>query len=508
MAPAETVEALPETLLDRRIGHGGFVVILLIASISAFLIAVSVFWVGFLGSDDTLYWAGAGGWLAHVPYLGTTHWALRHTLVIPMAIARRLLGDGFPALLLPTLCYSVGIVVLTAIWIERAAGKLAAAAAMALIVTNPQFVLLSSIAYIDVVEIFFVFFAFALMHNAMDRRVTLGRGGYWALLLLAGVSMGLAMLSRETSAFAIVAIGLLFLAGYGINRSDYFVIGTGCAFVVGLEFLFVWSMSGNLFYRFSISLHHDNSIDRWADQGAAIPIVHPLVDPVTMLLLNHNFGLLAWIGIPLAVWLARRGRLNSSGRHLLVLAVTLGVTWTVICAGMWTLLALVPRYFLLPALLLSMLSGVALARLWYDGRRRLAASLGAVLIVANLLSLLADNRNYMFGEFELADIAARQAGVIHTDRQTMRRAELLLDWKGASGRVTDAQPGSGDLFYLNPARSSVQPSTSWIVMERHGLPPTIGQSLASHLLPAGTLSPSMYGKLGRGHPDVTLYQVP
>src|SRR5580704_15828454 len=91
--------------MNRSRAAGG-TALLLVATVVAFLVVVSVFWVGFLGSDDTLYWAGAGGWLAHVPYLGNTHWALRHTLVIPMAITRGLLGDGLPALLLPSLLYT------------------------------------------------------------------------------------------------------------------------------------------------------------------------------------------------------------------------------------------------------------------------------------------------------------------------------------------------------------------------------------------------------------------
>jgi hypothetical protein len=50
-----------------------------------------------------LYWGGAFGWLQHIPYLGDSHWTLRHTLVIPMAITRGLLGDNMAAMALPTL---------------------------------------------------------------------------------------------------------------------------------------------------------------------------------------------------------------------------------------------------------------------------------------------------------------------------------------------------------------------------------------------------------------------
>jgi 4-amino-4-deoxy-L-arabinose transferase-like glycosyltransferase len=495
------------TVTATRAGRGEMA-LLLIGTLAAFAVTISLFWIGYLGSDDTLYWAGAGGWLAHIPYLGDTHWALRHTLVIPMAIARAILGDGMPALLLPSLLYAAGFLIVTALWVYRAVGLPAAAAAMALIVTNPQFILLASVANVDIVEDFYIVVAFALLHSAMDQDAARSRRRTFGMLLLVGISTGLAMLSRETSAFAVVAIGLLFLAGYGMPRRWYFLIGFGFAAVVGIEFVYVWWMSGDLFYRAKISIHHDDTTNRWLEQGAAVPLIHPLIDPLTMLLFNHYFGPLTWIGVPLSIWLTRRGEFTVASKRLVVLTSTLGLTWAVIAAGAWTELNLIPRYFLLPALMLSILAGMALARLWRLGRRRLAGSLGALLIGANLFAMWIDNRNYMWGEHELVDIATRVSGSIHTDPQTLRRSSLLLEWKGIAGRVTDTPAGPGDLLYLNPAWSKARPDLSWTIVERHGLPPTIGQLLIARLLPPGTISPSLFDKLGRGHPDVTLYRLP
>jgi hypothetical protein len=274
------------------------------------------------------------------------------------------------------------------------------------------------------------------------------------------------------------------------------------------EFLYLFWMSGKLFYRSEMSLHHDNMINRWVDQGVSVPLVHPAIDPLTMLLFNHNFGLLTWIGVPLAIWLMRRGSLTPPAKRLVVMAITLATTWTVISAGLWNELVLEPRYYLLPQVLLAMVSGIALAELWRRGRRKPAVALAALLIGGNLLSLAADNRNYMYGEHVLAEIAARQTETIHTDPQTLRRAKLLLEWEGKSAEVTATPPGSGDLYFANPARDDISPSPDWIALRRHGLPPTIGQWLVSRLLPARMISPAMFQKLGRGHPDVTLYRLP
>jgi 4-amino-4-deoxy-L-arabinose transferase-like glycosyltransferase len=499
--------AIGVTALSRPGGRG--VAFLLAAGICTFLVLIDLFWVGFLGSDDSLYWAGSGGWLTHIPWLGATHWGLRHTLVIPMAIARAVLGDGPLALLLPSLLYSIGVLVLVALWINRTAGLPAAAAALALVVTNPQFVMLSSIANIDIAECFFILVALALIHRALDQQTQRSSRRIQVLLLLAGISCGLGMLSRETSAFAMAAIGLLFLAGYGTSRVNFLFTAAGFAAVVGLEFAYDWWMSGDFFYRLTVSLHHDTTIDRHLDQGASVPLLHPAIDPLTMLLFNHNFGLLAWIGMPLTVWLIKRGDLTGQARRLVMLAIMVGLTWTILAAAAWTVLNLAPRYFLLPSLLLSMLSGMALANLRRRGARRLVVALSALLIGANLLSASIDYRNTaMYGERVLVDIATRDPGLIHTDTDTLARAGLLLRWRGVAERVTDAPPGPGDLFFFNPGRATEPPGRGWAVVERYGLGPSIGQSVAAHLLPAGTLSPAQWTRLGRGHPDVTLYRLP
>jgi hypothetical protein len=228
-----------------------------------------------------------------------------------------------------------------------------------------------------------------------------------------------------------------------------------------------------------------------------------------MLLLNHNFGLVTWLGLPLTVWLFRRGQLSPSLHGLCVLMATLAATWTVAAAALWHLLPLTARYYLLPSLLLAALAGIALCRLAQEGRPVLAGALGAVLLAGNGLAIAVDNRNYLYGERELVEIAARSSQTIHTDAQTLRRAQLLLDWQGAGCRVVSSPPSTGDLFFDNPARDEGGPGPvpSWTVLERHGLTPTIGQRLAG-LLPAGIVPAGIVQKFGRGHPDVTLYRLP
>ena len=492
---------------------GSRTAIVLVLSALAFLVLLRLFWVGFLGSDDASYWQGAVAWSTRFPYLGANHWTLRHTLVVPMALARAALGDTMTAMFLPSVLYALALIVLLGWWTWRAAGLAATAIAMALVITDPQLVLLASTADVDIPETFFILAAFFAFDRALARAAQSRQQGGTAdiplgPLLTAGLLMGLAILSRETAIFAVAAFGVLFLAGYGPSRLFYFVVGAGCALVVGLEALVLWAASGNWLYRANIDIHHDSTIDRWIDQGAAIPFIHPLIDPFTMFLVNHNFGLITWIGVPLTIWLIWKNRLDQAARRMAISMGTLALVWAALAAGMWHLLPLIPRYYLLPSLMVSVLAGVALDRLWKSGRRRLTAVLAGLLLAANLLALAADNRNFMFGVYTLADVASRNAGPVHTDPLTLRRASLLLEWAGTSGHATDAPARAGDLYFYNPtlAKAAYVPKPGWTVVERHIIPDSGGRWLACHL-PAELVPASMVEKFHCGAGAAILYRV-
>jgi hypothetical protein len=475
----------------------------ILLGLAIFLAVIWLFWIGFLGSDDSLYWTAAGGWLLHVPFIGDSHWSLRHTLDIPLALARLAFGNAMTAMVLPTLLYALGLVAVLAWWVHRTCGAAAALIVTLLVATNPQLVLWSSTAAIDAVEVFYVFAALAVMHGAMER------GPSWGALLFAGVLAGLGMLSRETTIFAAAAVGLLFLAGYGMERRWYLVVLLGFAAVVLGEMAALWAATGDPFYRSTISLHHDAAIDRWVEQGAAVPIIQPLIDPLTMILFNHDFALLGWIAVPLAIWLPARGGLSGPSRRLAVIVATVSLVWALLAAGLWKQLPLTPRYFMTASIGVSVLAGIALAQLWQI-RGLLTLLLGALLLAGNLGAMALDNHNYMFGEHALVALATPEGPVIHTDRETARRAALLLAWKDAADRVATTPPGPGNLFLDNPPRRGPdwRPGPGWTVQERTVPPETLGQRLLGALLPRSSIPSSLWTRLGPGHPGVTLYRLP
>src|SRR2546421_9525283 len=68
---------------------------------------------GFSDWDDHSYVEAADGWLAHAPFIGTTHWHLRHPLVLAIAASFWLFGRSEAALMVPTILCYLGILFLT-----------------------------------------------------------------------------------------------------------------------------------------------------------------------------------------------------------------------------------------------------------------------------------------------------------------------------------------------------------------------------------------------------------
>ena len=106
--------------------------------LAAFTICIIAFgWVGYYGSDDMSYAGGAIGWLENFPYVGDSHWTLRHTVVIPIAILFGFFGPSEVALVLPTILYFLAILALTYFVVQRYFDWTVACLAIVLIASLP-----------------------------------------------------------------------------------------------------------------------------------------------------------------------------------------------------------------------------------------------------------------------------------------------------------------------------------------------------------------------------------
>ena len=79
-----------------------------------FGVAVMAFgWVGYYGADDMFYISGAVGWIEDFPFVGSYHWELRHTIVVPVGLSIAILGFNEFAFIAPMMAYGLGILAVT-----------------------------------------------------------------------------------------------------------------------------------------------------------------------------------------------------------------------------------------------------------------------------------------------------------------------------------------------------------------------------------------------------------
>jgi 4-amino-4-deoxy-L-arabinose transferase-like glycosyltransferase len=490
----------------------------LFAALIAFALLVAWGWVGFLGSDDVTFAIGGYGWLEDFPYVGG-HGTIRYPITIPIALSFLTLGEHEFAMVLPSLLYMLGFLILTWFAVRRAGANISggwlAFGALAALVTCPLLVVQSSIASVDIVEMAYLFASAFLFWRCLENGPDAKR------LFLAGALAGLAFLTRETAIFVALFYAIFFAIGYRFHRGHYLWIAAGFLAVWGLEVIYLWIMTGDPLYRITISLNHDSTIDRTIDLAGNV-VIHPLIDPLLVLLANQEFMALFFLAIPLGGWLCFGRSIPERLKTFARIVALLGLVWFLAAGAAQKLLPLNPRYFMITCAAACILTGIALALLWERNKARLLVLLAAAFLVStNLLGIYVENKDSMFGERQLAKLAMMSRGKpIYTDPMTRYRADMLLKWERRQDYVYGRQPQPGADYFYNPKwadsanakmtaaqAATFRPPAGW---EKLGSwepePPLITKALEatglSSLIPTG-----IWRKLRYRHPPVTLYRV-
>lgn len=485
--------------------------------------------VGYQASDDANYLQGAFGWLEQSPYVGNTHWTLRHTLTLPAALGISTLGLSLFTVSLPTLLYFIGFVAVQVWALHRHLGFAVAAIFGLFAATTAGMVVNSTYLAPDVSELFFVGCAFWVLIAALPRAQgePAGSSGLW---LLAGVLAGLAWSNRQTAAGALLACAVMaWLAGRPARvRMPWAVLGF--ALIVGAEWGYLTLMTGDPLYRIGLDLHHDPvnrlaEVQRVAASGALIDkegnlSVHVLLDPVLALFVSQKYGLLFWTGL-LAAWQAWRLP-QGPQRQLLMRLLGLGALAYVFVAAN-PKLYLVPRYLLLSAWVAAVLSAWWVVQLWQRQRPWAAGAVAAAVVGANALCLAVENTQPRAIEQALvAWVKAHPGQPVHTDIETLERASSFFKIAGVPRTsVSTAPAGAGDLVFYSSVRveqcasqprckaqaAAFRPKPHWVVAERlTGPSKPIGRMLqALHLAPL--LPPDIARRIMVPSYEVTLYQV-
>jgi hypothetical protein len=431
--------------IQLRRSYSGKKLFLLLFTILAIAV-LNMAWIGHLASDDKAYISAALGWLNEFPYVPDSHWAVRHTLNIPMAIIFRLFGEGEFQSVLVSLIYGIALLTILAFSVRRIASLNAAMIACLFIIFTPFFSETVTISGVDVVETFYVILSLLLYLFAIEHK------GALTFMLAAGIAAGLAFLSRETSVGLIAAYGILFLFRPYTERWRYFVIGFGFVAILGVEMAYyAWAIDDPLL-RFKIALSTFDIPDPITGTGNLV--TNWWFAPIFSLLVNNEFGLTYWIAALIIFISSRKNKgldhTISLNQIIFVFSVA-AISWFLVVGYMLDLRAL-PRYFLVTTILVITVASLYGSFLVTQIRVRYLTLAIAFFVVVQITLIDLSNQQLLLPERTLTRLAnSDKTSPIYTDPYTNWRSSYFLKWAGTSrDHVIITPPEQGAIFLYNP----------------------------------------------------------
>lgn len=469
------------------------------------------------GYDDQRYLDAAHMWMQHFPYVGTTHWELRSTLVLPLATLLSTFGDRISVAMSLPIFVSVLFVAFNFFAIHRTFGRDVAVLWSLIFLTTPLYIKIGSTLFPEIVEMLFATMSVWLFYfgTGSEKRRT--------CFILAGLTAAAAIMTRETSAWIVLAYGLYFILFDRRRWMDYLWIAASLAIPLILEFLWLYHATGHPFYRQLVDMGHSsipdttlsrafshdshlidsNADKRWEDPG--IFRIHWAINPALSLLVDARFGFSGAI-LAIASVYARFGsniedfyKNNTTIRMIGISAIISFVFTTYV-------LVLYPdqRYYIYVLYCITLVLAFVLANLLSAGRKIVGLGLLLVAVGTNLV---------LTNTMRPLDTPAKAAMAIIENHQDViyvgqpRLAGYLatrLNERGLTHRVRIGTPPKGALFvYVEEgradcARARALPGTRLIECRVVGEP--LIQRVAKHILPAAKLP----GILTRGGARATL----
>jgi 4-amino-4-deoxy-L-arabinose transferase-like glycosyltransferase len=459
-----------------------------LVALLAVVAALAIGWVGYTASDDAAYYQAAQLWLVHPPVAGADHWATRFPLILSLAGAFAVFGGGPVAMGVTALGWYVVFLALVRDLAARIAGPRAGWLAVILMATLPVVIAQATTVSCDLAEASFLILAVRLIGD-----VAVGEAGGWRPFA-AGLALGGAILCRETTALALFGFVPLFLIGRPVPRRALVVMGLGCALLIGGEALYQYALTGDPLHRWTLAFHHDNHIDRAANEEGNF-LVNPVIDPLLVLLVNDDFALLFWLAIAATV-AGVHHRLRPDGARRMAILIAIASAAFLLVGALYTKLVLNPRYFMLPAV-----AAAITVAAWLDTLRVVPrALLLCTAVGASLLMLSVENAHPRWPAQALTVAAkAHPAVAIHGDPETVHRAELPLRW-AAIATVSAAPPTTDALAFSDEAHAP----SGFRVVARYPSPPTVLGRILSAIGLAGHLPAKVRNRLIAPNPTMIL----
>lgn len=429
-----------------------------VIALAILLAQLSLFFhpAGFAGgpSDDQQYLDIALGWYAHGPQVGTSHWALRHPLILSIAAIFHLFGPSIDSLLLvPRLFHALFVGVTMAVVLRLAGGR-AAAIWLVLVILSPVIHAMGTSCYPEMLELAFAATSIWAFLNARS-----STGGALAWSLFSGLTLGCAVLTRETAAFMLLFYGWAFFRHPAMPRRAYIVLALGFALPLLVDNIWLWAMTGDPLYRLHVDQHHvliasDHMVgktysgspflnpdlaSRWIPAGPTR--LHWAINPLGDFLIDPAFGfvILGWALSALPFFRDRalpRPKISTLLLVLFAVASYVTVTWVFTLRPQ-------PRYYLFVLVAatigfaLYIDAALAIPRL----KRRVSALVGLVLLGGAVTIAVAPDQGWQ-AKLVVPYMAAHP-GQYSADDHIVGRASYPLARLGMTGKLTTAEPAVG-----------------------------------------------------------------
>jgi 4-amino-4-deoxy-L-arabinose transferase-like glycosyltransferase len=406
--------------------------------------------------------------------------------------------------------------------LSRLIGAVPATVACAVMATFPLLALKSNTPSADMPELFFIACSFWLFWAAAQREHRS------RLLVAAGVCAALAFSAHEVAIGLVVYYGVLFLAGYGVPRREYWIIAAGFLAIIALECAYYAVLAGDPMHRFSMLV---GAVSKGGDRveagfleiaaGGTLHVSN-YVDPLLMFFLKHEFGLLGFAAAP-ALWWAFLAKRADRSLPLMTarLLAGLGLVWLLFVAIQLRELILLPRYYMVTAYCLLVVAGMWVALEVWPRRPGLGLAGTALFVLANLAGIYVDNKNPRFGERALVEYLGVSSGPVYTDPLTAHNSEWYCRWaKADCTRLKVDPPGPDQVYFYNPRHADrpnrfvraeqvhlYRPDSGWREVWRKDDARRLAGRAIEEVGLARLLPQRIVAKLDRPNPSVQVFQV-
>lgn len=466
---------------------------------------------GYQGSDDAHYIAGAEAWLAEGVHIARNHWETRLPYVLLIA------ATGTTAAAVLALHVVLGMALILMSWRlskpvigPRAAVAFAAVLAMAAFTQQ-----LAGRLQIEALELLLAGAAFWLVRRRIG-------GAGLGQLVAAGALLGLAILTRQTSAAVAIGLGLALLLHRRV--ADACLLAAVAAIPVVAECIFYWAMTGDPLARLQIDMRHvlvegqplpggvstlGNPLFNtalgaaWQNSTLGILHVHWTVDAF-LRLVTYPTGLLTWIpalallAFPRLAFarLVFTGQQPGLRRDILIMMASVYVVVVFVLT-----LAPEPRYFSMATYLAALVLALGLTRLAEQVPAVALLGIAGLALAGPVLADLNPAPRPVVPQL-LGLVRAMPGTVLHVSGPIEATSRLALREEGLSHRVSGAPARAGDLYMgfpgndgldlaatclggarqlLEVGRGTTSPSLAWDLVEAMGLEGVVPAGPAAYL---------------------------